>query len=635
MARKSYGGFDALGKMFGGNRNNNRGGGFGNDRGNKPPVTTPATAPYNFVSLPSAALPAPIEQNGERFSGEIALDITALTPLFIGGNAIDSARSFAPIDLDSPILPGSSLRGMFKNIFKIVTLGAFRGRTSELRKGEDFTDEHICFRCLMTTRSSPPWMTDLNKLYNSRMIGMKRGKNGKMSPAKNARPGFLLQTRDGKFWIAPSMQKLDRILIKEYERKFNDRLEIRGSRVTWQKREAYIITGSQPPFKLHDSKSYEKLDDFAKKKAGKQFIRYTSIDHVDWAREHWTLLDDDVRSSYEHDRNRRGVNLFKCDGNLDRKHLQSLVKNLPPDVFSLVPCHFLEEDGRVTAFGHGQCFRIPYKHRIGELVPKKLQLDAPDFSDVVFGRAAVCASRVFFEDAQPLEPIKHLPTAVAHPLMQPNPTSYQLYLKQNSATLNHWDGRCAQIRGYKLYWHNTIDNWQATPAEKELVNVTRKITPLQKNSRFNSKIRFQNLTAIELGALLMIFDLNGATNAAYKLGMGKSLGFGSIKVTPKLFVENENAYDELVNTDGWIDPLRAEDAKTYIDAFKNYIDENGLHSDWLNVMKELNAILNFEQTSRAGWSGKVASMSGNVQSGDVDERFKQRTPLPSIFEVVR
>ena len=670
MARQTYSGFDALGKLYGikpqdtpksgGGNRNDRGGGFRNERGNKPPVTTTATAPYNFVSLPGAALASPMNamrekllldnnqdafreyiESGEQLGGEIRLDITALTPLFIGGNVVDAARNFAPVDI--PILPGSSLRGMFKNIFKIVTLGAFRGRTSTLKKGEDLTDEHIYFRCLMTTKSSPPWMSVLNDLYNNRMITTVKNKDGKSVPAKNAHPGFLIKTRDGKFWIAPAMKKLERILIKEYERKFKDRLAIRGSRVTWLRREAYIITGSQPPFKLHDAKSYEKLNDDQKKKAGKQFIRFTSIDAVDWSREHWTELDDEVRSSYEHDRNRRGVNLFKDKGVLDRQKLQSMVKNLPADVLSLVPCHFLVEDGRITAFGHGQCFRIPYRHRIGALIPQSLNSDAIDFADALFGRESFWAGRVFFEDAKPLGELETLSTAAAHPQMQPNPTSYQLYLKQDSAKLKHWDSDGAQLRGYKMYWHRRIADWKASdeeialdkdkPSDKKL---TREITPLRQNSRFQSKIRFRNLNAIELGALLMIFDLNGATNAAYKLGKGKPFGFGSIKVESQLFLEDASTYFDPIEDDGWREPLRAADAKKYLDDFRNYIRSNKLQAEWQNVMKELNAVLNWEQTKQKGWNEKIASMSGNVMEKDsVDQRFKDRAPLPSIFEVVR
>lgn len=616
-----------------------------------------ATAPYNFISLPEKILPSPAEENHsqilsdddktarkyfreyiegtERLSGEISIAIESLTPLFIGGNG---AKSFAPVDEKFPIIPGSSLRGMFKNIFKIVTCGAFRGRTSSQKKGEDFNDEHIYFRCIMGIKSLP-WTKDLNKVYNDRMTSMKDGK-----PVKNARPGFLIQTVEGKYFIAPSIYRTDRkddkILIKEYEKKFNDHVEIRNdSRVTWHDRKAYIITGSQK--NLYDQKSYDRLSNDAKKKAGKQFIRFTKIDYVDWSEKHWLELSDDVRNSYEHDRNRKGVDLFKCDGILKRAKVEELTGKKLPEIKTLVPCHFLEEGGKVTAFGHGQCFRIPYKNSVGDLIPESLQSDIIDFADAVFGRESFWASRVFFEDAQPVTEIKALPTAAAHPLMQPNPTSYQLYLNQSGGEkLNHWDSRNAELRGYKLYWHNDTEDWRANDSELELdkgksedKRLTKDLTPLKSGSKFKSKIRFQNLSKIELGALMMIFDLNGAKNSAYKIGMGKPLGFGSIEVKPQLFIESETAYTEIFDSNGFKDPYRTEDPKIYLDAFKNYVRACGMEKIWLGVMDELKLMLNFENVEKTNWCEKVKAMSGDTK--DVDERFKQRVPLPTIFEVLK
>lgn len=610
-----------------------------------------ATAPYNFVSLPEKILPAPVKdvetftkqiKSGKNFSGEIELDIETLTPLFIGGNFFDDTKSFAPIDENFPIIPGSSLRGMFKNIFKIVTCGAFRGRTSSQKKGLDFNDEHIYFRCLMTSKSSPAWMDDLNKLYNDRMTSKRDGKL-----VKNARPGFLIQTSDGKFFIAPSIyrtdKKDDRILIKEYEKIFHDKVQIRkDSRVTWHGHDAYIITGSQPDFKLRDKISYERVKKEDKKKQGKQFIRFTKIDYVDWSKNHWLELPDEVRMSYEHDRNRKGVNLFKDKGILKREKLEELTKKTLPDIKTLIPCHFLEEGGQVTAFGHGQCFRIPYKNAIGGAVPENLKENIVDFSDAVFGLEKFWASRVFFEDAKSQKKIETLEKSAAHPLMQPNPTSYQLYLKQGEEKLNHWDSQNAEIRGYKLYWHNNFADWKANQAELDLdkgksaeKRMTKDLTPLKKGNIFKSKIRFQNLSEIELGALMMIFDLNGAKNSAYKIGMGKPLGFGSIKVTPKLFVEDENAYTEIFDDNGFKNPYCEKNPAEFLDAFKNYIKSCGMEKIWLDVMNELNFILDFDKTKTKGWGEKIKSMSGNVQSGNVDDRFKNRAPLPTIFEVVK
>lgn len=614
-----------------------------------------ATAPYNFVPLPEKILPAPLDDISnfaeylsglETFSGEISLELEALTPLFIGGNG---TKTFAPVD--KPIIPSSSLRGMFKNIFKVVTCGAFRGKSTAQKKGEDFNDEHIYFRCLMTTKSSPAWMSDLNKLYNARMTGNVKGKDGKLRPAKNARPGFLIRRADNKFFIAPSIYRTDRkddkILILEYERKFNVRIPERNSScVAWDGGTAYIITGSQARYKLCDNKAYEKLDGFQKKKAGKQFIRFTKFDYVDWCREHWIELPDDVQTSYEHDRNRCGFDLFDEKKNpksfLKRAELERLTGKDLSDIKSLIPCHYLEEGGQVTAFGHGQCFRIPYKNRIGDAV-KIAGNDAPDFADIIFGKESL-ASRVYFEDATP-QNFSELKQETAHPLMQPNPTSYQLYLVQGGDKLNHWDSPAAQVRGYKFYWHKAAPDWQANQnelaedakrVEKGQEPLTKKMTPLKAGSKFTSRIRFKNLSAIELGALMMIFDLNGAKTAAYKIGQGKPFGFGSLKITPKLFVEDATAYTELFDADGWKNPCREENPAAYLDAFKKYLAEKDMSETWRNIMNQLKKILDWSLTSRAGWDDKVKSMSGDVSQKDgVDQRFKTREPLPTIFEVVK
>lgn len=178
-------------------------------------------------------------------------------------------------------------------------------------------------------------------------------------------------------------------MIREYEKIFRTNIAERNSAcVKWNGTTAYIITGSQASWKLLDAKSYARLSNDEKKKAGKQFIRFTQLEYVDWSREHWLEVPDEVLSSYRHDRNRRGVDMFqKSSGILERDELERLTGKNLPDVKTLIPCHFLEEDGQVTAFGHGQCFRIPYKNRICDAVPKALRDETIfDLADAVFGR---------------------------------------------------------------------------------------------------------------------------------------------------------------------------------------------------------------------------------------------------------
>ena len=618
-----------------------------------------ATAPYNFVSLPEKVLASEIKpvdafknhiKERGKISGEIVLEIETLTPLFFGGNS-EAVKSFSPAG--KFIIPGSSLRGMFKNIFKIVTCGAFRGGTNSQQKGEDFNDEHIYYRCLMGVNSLP-WTKDLNKEYKARMEGEK---------GKNARPGFLIQTKDNKYFIAPLKPNLERkndyIMIKD----FYHPVKFKDSCVEWNfsEKRAYILTGNQwanKPEKLLDRQQYEQFKDSLKglteearqqiiknTNHGKQIIRFTKLDYVDWSKR--IELPDEVIKSYEHDRNRRGVNLFKDKGILNRSELERLCKNLPPDVKTLIPCHFLYEGNRVTAFGHGQCFRIPYKNSIGDIVPENLQDEAIiDFADAVFGSKENWASRVFFEDATPISEIKKLveKATAAHPLMQPNPTSYQLYLNQQGENLTHWDSINATLRGYKLYWHNETWDWQANKTEKELdkgksddKRLTKDITPLANCNTFKSKIRFQNLSAVELGALLMIFDLNGTKNPAYKIGMGmgKSFGFGSIRVTPKLFIESNTAYTELFDDDNnFKSPYCEKEFTEYLDAFKSFIDSKKMLPMWQKIMEELNLMLDWDNKPAPAKIKPMGNVPNNRDQMDLDDRLKQRLPLPTALKVI-
>lgn len=663
-----------------------------------PPPWDWATAPYNFVALPAKVLPAPFsdvkgykEYVGKygKLSGEILLDITALTPLFIG----EDTTTFAPAD--TPVIPGSSLRGMVKNIFKIVTCGAFRGQINSQKNGDDFNDEHVYFRCLMENNKVAlkgyNWSRALHGYYVDRMSDKNSGK-------KKARPGFLIRKTDGQYVIAPSIHINDRPddfkMIKDFQDLFGA-VKFRDSRIHLAGVFAYIVTGNQwaktekkpnNHENLLDADAYCKLKNKLKtlrkkldagkiskdeydaearkaRRHGKQIIRRTSLLYINTNPESWFEVPEEVLRSYRHDRNRGGVDLLNGEkfltredgrkGALTREELKRRTgQDYPDEVDTLIPCHFLikkNDDGKkvVAAFGHGQCFRIPYKRRIGDAV-KISGNDAIDFADAVFGKDKFWSGRVYFEDTVPVDKVSELLTTSAHPLMQPNPTSYQLYLKQNDkGELNHWDSPAAQIRGYKLYWHKPAD-WHASDAElaedlkrrkEKKTLLTKKITPLDANNRFTAKIRFRNLSAEELGALMMVFDLDGAANAAYKIGKGKSFGLGSIRIKPTLLIEDDDAYSELFSDCGWRNPCREKNPAEYLDAFRNCLKTCGLYDAWRTVMRELNMILDWSPAERDGWDKYVKPMSGNVaKKNDVDARFIKRARLKnieSIFEVVK
>lgn len=605
-----------------------------------------ATAAYNFIPLPDKILPADLDAYRKdllsddearrhkafraflnkkgKLSGHIDLDMETLTPLFIGGNG---EQPFSPAG--RVILPGSTIRGMVKNILKIVSCGSWRG-------DEDVNDRHVYFRCLMAPNGSPTWRKELHKLYSGRMTSMHN-----KQPSKNAKTGFLAKDRRGEYFVYPLLpyHSGERILIGEYEDTFGVRVPTKApvSSVVWRDDIAYIITGNQDKKKLKRTQAeYDAVPDFQRKKLGKQFIRYYSLHDADWSTNHRLTVPEAVINDYVEDTNRRGVNLLEDKGRLPADKARELGAKLDADIVSVIPCGYLERDGEVTAFGHGLSFRIPYENGIMDAIPANLQQDTIDFATAIFGNKERWASRVFFEDAEPEGNIEKLETATAHPLLQPNPTSYQLYLEQDGRQLKHWDApEGVKIRGYKMYWHNKMSDWKATEDEAKLTNVVRKIMPIKRGSHFHAKVRFQNLSKLELGALLTVFDMAGASaTTAYKLGQGKSLGLGSVKMKAALHLDAADIYTTLF-TDGALTEQASEsDGSEYLKAFEAYIGKNGLNRCWEQTMRELAEMLDWHHAETAkGWSQRVKSMSGNVQTDDVDERFINRDILPGVDEV--
>lgn len=194
-----------------GNKNNK--GGNAAAKTKKDKLIYTAEAPYNFVPLLAEMVPGEIgEADAAAYSehvrsqgkntGYLDLTITAKTPLFIGGNG---ESFFAPTG--TPMIPGSTMRGMVKNIFKIVTAGA-------MRSGEDVQKRHLYSRGMAAKGS-------FGAYYSNRMIEMKSvtNKDGKTEQKafSKVKPGFLIKIKGkSQYFVCPAQGRK-----AKYER--NDR----------------------------------------------------------------------------------------------------------------------------------------------------------------------------------------------------------------------------------------------------------------------------------------------------------------------------------------------------------------------------------------------------------------------------
>lgn len=146
-----------------------------------------------------------------------------------------------------------------------------------------------------------------------------------------------------------------------------------------------------------------------------------------------------------------------------------------------------------------------------------------------------------------------------------------------------------------------------------------KITPVKTGTIFNGRIYFENLSDIELGALLFSLDL--PEGLAHKIGMAKPLGLGSVKITPTLYLsDRKKRYCDFFGEIEGIE--KNENIQDYKSVFEKYV-LNQLNSNvktlWdIERIKKLKIMLDF----------KNQKPPQSISYMDVKE-FRARTVLPT------
>ena len=602
-------------------RPNNRRPSYNNNSYDRPTYPAMATTPYNFVSLASKPLFHPlVEEFGREewqkldkalcqkefakyaaksgsYTGHIDLTIKTLSPCFIGGEMKGDTKQFFTTDIaahGTPVIPGSSLRGMFKNIFKLITCGV-------MRPNEDFADRHLYFRKIMASTSNKgddTLQTHYEELTNKDNGGTKAG--------------FLIRVKEtGEYFVCPALyEKMDKFPTKKPR-------DVGG---------IYFHEGTEekPPYA-------ECITGDIKDKQHRHYIT-----NPDFRKEARIPLEPELHivENYEADKTRRGINILKYA----KKDREASGFTKESDINLVTPCFYTEKGGFVQNFGHGPHYRVPYITSTKDHVPQELLAgEAPlDFADLVFGHKDYWATRVYFDDARPVKPaeVEYDSDEYTRPLMAPNPTSYQLYLRQSgNVGKNHWDTPQAMIRGYKFYWHRFADSEKTSwkkPADSKLVKGMTKIRPIKENTEFHGRVRFENLSEVELGALCSAIACQyGNHKIAYKIGMGKSIGMGSISIEPKLFLEDmKQHYSQLfaAGNGGWSKDCSSQDMAGFLTAFEQYRSQHlgpkGKDA-LLKTREELATLLDPENKDTSEWLKKTSMM----QIGKGDKRFINRIAL--------
>ncbi len=609
-----------------------------------------AYAPYNFVPLPGKVVLAQDPPSQDRYqynTGVIRCELITLSPLFIGG-ALDNLS----FNVDGrPIIPGSSLRGMVRALVEIVGYGKVKPVAAPI----------VTFRAVADRKEH-----SIKKSYDHIM------KN-------NVRAGYLVKEKNG-WYIRPAKMPKDEGLPErgcyipvpdtciskddiEGFKDFNDRhykpghfsvsfkwekrTKRRGKRV-WSYTYIQGIEGMKDP----DAKLKPGYRRGTLISTG-NMAETTETEGASKRKKHALIMEADNE-----------VDPLRIDDGAIRDYIGGLTdfqKSEPFDVHMgcLIdgnPVFYVEEpqeDGQkkedkrdIIYFGHCPNFRIPArrddeKRAVTPLdfIPEKLyKMEGLDLAESIFGDTKR-AGRVFFSDARCKDEgdvcLSRKPIRLKV-LSCPKATYFPNYLVQdkpdNKGALKHYgDFSKTVIRGHKLYWHKgnvKLDDIKGGEGTKPKVSVEAR--PLKEGVRFEFEIRFESLTDVELGALLWALLIPGEDGKEYrhKIGMGKPLGMGSVKLEAELFLSSRTQrYSRLFHGDGWyLAESHAEPGK-YIEAFEEYVlshmDEK--ERGEAKSLKDINRIAMLLKMLE--WPGPSKKVTEYMERDEYEERRVLPDPL--------
>ncbi|HHY15825.1 MAG TPA: TIGR03986 family CRISPR-associated RAMP protein [Firmicutes bacterium] len=625
-----------------------------------------AFAPYNFVPLPNKVYTVAdgFEIEGEKnklwkmhdqfvpgtCNGWIELTIETLTPLFIRGpvtrkNGEWDRRDtrlrpdFFTTPQGKPLIPGSSLRGMVRTLVEILSFAKIAPVTNERPFFRTVANDRIgdAYRKRMIRGSCKPdggyiekerdqyFIVPAEKVLRvHRNLLNKLGLDVPNQPDANYRPKWEGQQK--RCWFKRDPQKNKNVADISLDK---------PNGTGWEEG-TLVLTGSAP------KKEYDFV--FVGRKADQKIL----ITGEKWERFH----DDDQITQWQEKA------FPKNEPNCSCRKAQGYLRHGEP-IFFLTGESTENSHGELVFFGRAQMFRFPYDLSPLDLIPEKIKNADLDLAEAMFGlvrqekepQADAIKGRVFFEDAEAVKggPDWFEEIIVPRILSSPKATCFQHYLTQDGTKdegqlTTYLQGDYTTIRGHKLYWHrweenknlDTVKESNNYPAlRKDLQSKKPKdrqhtlIRPVKSRVTFSGRIRFENLSAIELGALLSALRL--PEGCRHKLGMGKPLGLGSVRIEPKLFlIDREKRYA------CWEDnSVKEDDGASYEDAFaeamlaharssgETLFDEN----DGLRKIARLNALY------------RLLTWEDRPQLKDTDymtrEGFNHRPVLPTPHNVIK
>ncbi|EKO3694491.1 TIGR03986 family CRISPR-associated RAMP protein [Vibrio metschnikovii] len=505
---------------------------------------TQVHAPYHFVPLSQwvyspdwahqVSHDHPLQ---DGVDGIIEFDLTNLTPLLVGAGSDRSSEQqpahvhWARDPQGNPIIPGSSLKGMLRNVLEIASFAKF----------SETDDPQFSFRDISNAETA----------YS------------KTLKDSDLQAGWLKYSAESKAWLFTPCQHT--VLFSDDIERFT-KVKIPndshlGALEKYQKFQKNWSTHTLP-FSLSErtlpgtkgksvTVACAKLQSTAELEGYPVFVGYRpgkkeyqnerlNFHYLFYCAENeshrWDTPEDTLRIS----------RMFAAH---NEKLVNYLKHSAYPSMGIPLFVHKDKKSGKILAMGLAKMPRMPYEKSVGDLIlQQQKSLNSASIFDLpglMFGSLSHSGfslkSRVAIGDALCRE---NKGTATSTPVIlgQPRASYLNAYLVQSQQ-----QDQVSELKDYTT--NSEISGWKRYPAQNAFnahlpadlqnkTNVQSRLELMQPGSRFTGRIVFHNLKPVELGALLWAItptsNEHDIAHFCHGLGHGKSLGAGAVQLTARL-----------------------------------------------------------------------------------------------------
>lgn len=516
-------------------------------------------APYRFVPLSSlVVLPEWADQVSldtpfkDGICGELDITITTHGKVCVGGEQTVATEhevgkvKFYRTPNGIPAIPGSSLKGMLRNVLEIATFSRFKQVEDQKLGVRDISESNNFYaKAIVGSKMESGWLKFENNQWVIYPCSFARVHQKDIVSYFNLSYQDwtklkTVQDRYRRLGVCPSVNYNDK-----GDKKYNKVLaslkrdgNLKGS---------LVMTGQPGSFYRENNPSQPAS---AKK--------YEFIFHA--AKSESINIPHQVMSGFRqiHD---------------DTKEWKFWLAQLA-SLKNGIPVFYHTENSQIVSLGLAMMYKLAYKnsiydainHTCDEHMKSQHQVD---FADLIFGflgenNQQGLRGRVNIGLAESLtEPVLSFTQATV--LSGPKPTYYPHYIRQdNTKSFNQLMDSRVKLSGWKRYPLKSVYFNRLSELVERNKKVQVQLETVDENTQFQSKIRLHNLRPLELGALLWSLDF-GNHHLRHNIGMGKPYGLGQISLEVKNAKLRFNCPRDVSTNELVLEACRLE--------FENYMDQ--------------------------------------------------------------